>query len=153
MPDFIPPASIRVIAIAVLIHHDHVLLIEGEDAETGRRWFRPAGGGVEFGERAEDAVRREFLEEFGREIHVGGLIGVTENIFELRGHHGHEIVFEFAARFPLNAAPEDLAPLEGVEGNITFIGSWIPLAEVIAGTHPVVPEGLPERIASWVNTL
>ncbi|MEZ4502065.1 MAG: NUDIX domain-containing protein [Dehalococcoidia bacterium] len=153
MTSFRPPQHIRVIAIAVIVHHDHVLLVEGEDETTGRRWFRPPGGAVEFGERAEATVRRELIEEFGREIQVSGLIGITENVFELRGDAGHEIVFEFAARFPLGAAPEDLEPLVGTEGDATFTGRWLPLAEVIAGAHPVVPEGLDERIAAWVNTL
>ena len=42
------------------------------------------GGGIEFGETAEQTLQREFAEEFGVEIKVGRRLGVAENIFVTR---------------------------------------------------------------------
>jgi len=144
---------IRVIAIAALVHRDHVLLAEGHDPVKGETFYRPLGGGVEFGERAAEAVVREFVEETGFEIEIVDSLGVVENLFIYRGQPGHEVVFEFAARFSEGAAPPELATVEAIEGAETFLAKWLPMAEVLAGVHRVYPDALPERLAAWVNRL
>jgi ADP-ribose pyrophosphatase YjhB (NUDIX family) len=150
------PASerrLRVIAIAALVHRDHVLLAEGHDPVKGETFYRPLGGGVEFGERAAEAVVREFVEETGFEIEIVDSLGVVENLFIYHGQPGHEVVFEFVARFAEGAAPPELATVEATEGAATFVAKWLPLAEVLAGVHRVYPDALPERLAAWVNRL
>ena len=49
-------------------------------------WEFP-GGAVKFGERLEDAVRREFVEEYGMEIGIVGLLGVFDHILPAEGQH------------------------------------------------------------------
>ena len=144
---------LRVIAIAALVHGDHVLLAEGHDPVKGETFYRPLGGEVEFGERAADAVVREFREETGLEVELVDSVGVVENLFTYRGQPGHEVVFEFVARFRDGAGPSDLSPVEANESGDTFIAKWLPLAEVVAGLHRVYPDALPERLAAWVNRL
>ena len=56
-------STIRPIVIGVAIRNDRVLAIEGFDAHKGEHFFRPPGGGIEFGETSEGALRREFREE------------------------------------------------------------------------------------------
>lgn len=148
-----PDPRLRVIAIAALVHRDHVLLAEGHDPVKGETFYRPLGGEVEFGERAVEAVLREFIEETGFEIEILDSLGVVENLFTLRGQPGHEVVFEFVARFPEGAGPSELATVEAVEGGDPFLAKWLPLTEVIAGAHRVYPDALPERLAAWVNRL
>ena len=50
-----------------------------------QEFFRLPGGGIEFGETAEQTLQREFAEEFGVEIKVGRRLGVAENIFVTEG--------------------------------------------------------------------
>lgn len=147
------PQRLRVIAIAALVYRDHVLCAEGYDAVKGERFYRPLGGEVEFGERAADAVVRELAEETGFEVEVVDALGVQENLFTFRGEPGHEVVFEFVARFLDGAGPADLSSIEADEGGETFVAKWLPLAELIAGEHRVYPDALSERLAAWVNRL
>jgi ADP-ribose pyrophosphatase YjhB (NUDIX family) len=73
--------------------------VDGYDAAKGEIFYSPPGGGVEFGERAVDAARRELREELAAEVCGLTLLGVLENIFTFEGQPGHEIVFVFEARF------------------------------------------------------
>jgi ADP-ribose pyrophosphatase YjhB (NUDIX family) len=66
-------------------------------ADKQETFYRPLGGGIEFGETAEEALRRELREELDVELGTARLIGVLENLFRFRGVPGHEIVFVFDA--------------------------------------------------------
>ncbi len=148
-----PPERIRAIALALVIYRDHVLFAEGSDPVKGESFLRALGGEIEFGERAEAAAARELLEELGREVRVRAPLGVTENLFQYRGGRGHELVFEFVAEWAPGAEPPDLEPLAAREGEYIFRARWVPLAELLGGMHRVYPEGLPERLAGWLNTI
>lgn len=148
-----PKQRVRTLALGVLIHRDHVLCAEGYDEVKRQTFYRPLGGGVEFGERAADTAVRELREEIDRAVVVRELLGVTENIFVFNGVQGHEVCFEFITAFAGGAAPPDLEPIVANEGKHSFQTRWLPLAEVLGGMHVVYPDGLPERLAGWVNRL
>lgn len=82
---------IRVRACGICIENNRVLMI-GHRAILGENTFwSPPGGGVEVGEMADDALRREFLEETGLEIEVGKLLIMNE--FVKLPLHGIELFF------------------------------------------------------------
>ena len=142
---------IRVIALGLVLHEDHVLVAEGFDSVKDQTFYRALGGEVEFGEAAAGAVVRELREELSRETIVRELLGVIENRFTLEGSRGHEIVFEYLAAFAPGAAPPDLEPLTAHEGEATFTARWLSLPELLAGTFRVYPDGVEERLAAWIN--
>jgi ADP-ribose pyrophosphatase YjhB (NUDIX family) len=78
---------------------DGAILVQRDTGADRRHFERLLGGHVEFGERAEQAVRRELREEIGQEIRDVRLVQVLENLFTLDGAPGHEIVFVFEAGF------------------------------------------------------
>lgn len=89
--------NIRPLAVAVIRNQEKILAIRGVDHVKNEVFFRLPGGGIEFGETAEQTLRREFAEEFGTDIKVGRRLDVAENIFCYEGKNGHEIVFVFEA--------------------------------------------------------
>lgn len=147
-----PPPRIRPLAIGLLLHEDHLLFAEGHDGVKGETFYRALGGEIEFGEAAAEAVVREFREELGRAVEVRALLGVIENRFTLQGEPGHEVIFEFLVAFAPGEAPKDFEPLTADEGGHPFTARWLPLAEVLAGAWRVYPEGVPDRLAGWLNT-
>jgi ADP-ribose pyrophosphatase YjhB (NUDIX family) len=134
--------GIRVLAVAVFREGDHILVARGVDPLTGEPFYRPLGGGVEFGERAETALRREIAEELGGTIEDVRLIGVLENIFEYAGRPGHEIIFVFDARF------SDPSWYLRAELPVTEAGTgweparWISVEALASGPERLVPRGL-----------
>ena len=90
--------SIRPISLAVPRRGEDLLVFEYHDPTRGQTFYRPLGGGIDFGESAESAVRRELREELGVELLDVRRLGVLENIFHGFGRDGHEVAFIFGCR-------------------------------------------------------
>lgn len=84
----------RIRVAAVIVEKDNLLLVRHEkDGET--YWMLP-GGGVDFGEPLDEALRRELREEVAIEAQIGPLLFVNDSIPEDR--HRHIVNIYFAAR-------------------------------------------------------
>ncbi len=129
---------IRVKVICLFEQQGQFLLAEGYDPTKDEHYLMPIGGGVDFGERSEDAIRREVREEIGIEIQNLRLLNVIENLFTFDGIAGHEIVFVYQADL---SAP--LSSLRGVESNgMAFNLLWLTQTEIQNLGWPVYPAGL-----------
>jgi 8-oxo-dGTP pyrophosphatase MutT (NUDIX family) len=137
---------IRPIAICVCRHGDRILVAEAHDTVKGRTFYRPLGGTIEFGERGEDAVRREFREEIGADLLEVRYLGMLENIFTYEGLPGHEIVLVYGGLLS-DPALYDKERLAGDEMGMPFEAVWKRLEEFGPGKPPVYPEGLLEMLA------
>lgn len=92
--------TIRVLALALIQRTDGALLVEaGFDDVKKEPFYRLLGGGIEFGETGQQAIKREFLEELGLEIQVEALLGTSENIFTFNGTPGHQIILLYKCHF------------------------------------------------------
>ena len=89
--------QIRPIAICVFLNHNRILVTEAYDPDRNNYFYRPLGGGIEFGENSADAICREVLEETNLRVNRESLkyLGTVENIFQINGGTGHEIVFVY----------------------------------------------------------
>ena len=137
-------AGIRPLALAVFRDGPRIL-VEDNSAHDRRDYFyRPPGGGVEFGERAIDAIRREMREEFEAEIRDVRPLGTLENIFDYHGRPGHEIVFAFEARF-VDASFYAAERIVGTEGaGIRIEAIWLDVSRGL--DRPLYPNGLLELL-------
>lgn len=138
--------KIRVVALCVFRRDDGTILVGISDGPSdGRRFYRPLGGGVEFGESAEEAVAREIQEELGAEIHSVRRLGVLDQCFTFDGKPKHEVAFIFDARF----ADESFSAREhitGVEANgLPIHALWILPRNA---DLPLFPNGLTELLDS-----
>lgn len=142
--------AIRVIALAVIPSQDrtrHVVFRSRKDG--GEEFNRPLGGGVELGERAQDAVVREIAEELGATFRPESLLAILENLFEHHGRPGHEIVFVYAGTL----AEGDVLPAEGGwYAEDSGEPMWVEWRPVEPGPdEPVLyPPGLQESVTAWL---
>ena len=85
---------IRPLAICVFRHGDRILVAEGYDPVKEEHFYRPLGGGIEFGEPSVETISRELMEELNVEVDKESLkyLGAVENIFHFYGKPHHEIV-------------------------------------------------------------
>ncbi|MDR2933715.1 MAG: NUDIX domain-containing protein [Rickettsiales bacterium] len=91
--------KIRAIAVAVIRKGDKILGGKGIDASANKIFYRLIGGGIEFGETSDVALKREFMEEMNAEIIIKKFLGVGESIFVYEGQSGHQLVFFYEAEF------------------------------------------------------
>lgn len=135
-----PDPRIRAIAVALVYRGADVLVAAVKDDSGSIKGWRPLGGGIEFGETAEDAVVREFLEELGWPIRCVKRLCVLENLFVHEGARGHEVVFAFEAE--LLEPMYDSTTFSFIDGGVTNDVAWRPVREFVHGTERLYPEQL-----------
>jgi ADP-ribose pyrophosphatase YjhB (NUDIX family) len=135
--------TIRPIAICIIRRGDEILVFEARDETEDLTFFRPLGGGIEFGERSDDAVRRELREEIGAELDELRLLTIFENLFEFEGKASHEIVFVYEGSLA-DPSLYDRETFVVTEETGTLPGYWRRLADFDMASSPLFPEGLLE---------
>lgn len=94
-----PPNSIRGKVIGIAKEQNRILVVEVLDDEGNLKGWCPIGGGIAFGETAQEALIREVQEELKCDVQIFNAPLVWENIFKHHGVQGHEIIFAFSVRF------------------------------------------------------
>jgi len=134
-------SQIRPISICVFRRGDCILVVEAYDSVKEETFYRPLGGGIEFGETSTIALVREIREEVGTEIVDLQHIGTLENIFTYNGAPGHEIVQVYDGRF-VDESLYAMSSVPSVESNGESIHVvWKPLG-YFSAKHPLYPHGL-----------
>ena len=136
---------IRPLAICLFRHNDCILVAEGYDPVKKENFYRPLGGGIEFGEHSEQTIRREILEEIGAEVCELKYLGTLENIFVFNGTPGHEIVQVYNGSLRDTRLYEQTV-IVGQEVDIddTFSAVWKHIDEFGEGKSILYPTGLLE---------
>lgn len=89
--------EIRPIVLGIVRKGNKLLVSKGYDKSKKQEFYRCLGGGIEFLERSEDALIREFKEELNINIKVGKFLGICESIFNYKGKNAHELVLLYDA--------------------------------------------------------
>lgn len=139
--------KIRPIAICICRDGDRILVAEGCDSKKQQTFYRPLGGMIEFGERGDEAVRREFREEIDADLLEVRYLGTLENIFTFERRRGHEIVLVYDGRLS-NRSLYKKELIRGDELGTPFKALWKSLGDFEPGKPPLYPNGLFELIKS-----
>jgi ADP-ribose pyrophosphatase YjhB (NUDIX family) len=139
--DELPPRErIRVIVVGLLIYEGRILGETYPATAHHGLFVRAPGGGIDFGETADHAIRREFAEELGVVLDGIRLLGVTENIYAAAEKSGHEIVHVYHVRSDEleRLAPHERLPVRDSDTTV----AWYDLADLRSGTPPFFPHGV-----------
>jgi 8-oxo-dGTP pyrophosphatase MutT (NUDIX family) len=134
-----PEGKIRSTVICICRDGDRILVTEY--LEKGRLYYRPLGGGIEFGERGAEAIRREIREEIAAELVDIHYLGLLENIYTIEGVLAHQIVQVYDGRLS-DPSLYKKEVIWGDELGTPFKAVWKYLDEFGPGKPPVYPDGL-----------
>lgn len=122
----------------MFVHEGKFLAAIGRDEAKNETFCRAIGGTVNFGERTEDAMRREIREELGCEVDNLSLVTVVENLFNFEGANRHQIAFIYKGEL----SNKDLYKQEKihiVEPYGEFDAEWISVEDVLSGKVILYP--------------
>ena len=108
----------------LIIRNNKLLLVDMDDSG----FLCLPGGYVELGETTEEAVKRELVEEIGKDVIVKKYLGVVENYFINKfSKKMHEISFYYLMDFThLNIEESNFTLIENDKGhNIKLDFKWI----------------------------
>ena len=140
---------IRPLAICIFRNRDRILVAEGYDSIKDQHFYRPLGGGIEFGESSVETICRELMEEIRAEVDRESLkyLGAVENIFTFNGLPGHEIILIYDGTLK-NPELYEQKVIEGEEaGDGPIQAIWKNIEEFTEGKSILYPTGLVEMLA------
>ena len=111
--------EIRPVVLGIVKKDNKILVNRGSDKVTGEEFYRCIGGGIEFLETSEYALKREFQEELNIDIEVKEFLGISENIFTYHGEKAHELILFYN----VSIKNEDYKEEYVVDGNVN--ARWI----------------------------
>jgi ADP-ribose pyrophosphatase YjhB (NUDIX family) len=126
----------------LLRHRGQILTISAQDPDKPEPHYSVPGGGVEFGETSEQALRREMREELGAEIADLNLLFVSEEVFVVQGQIYHAIVLLYEGRF-VDSGFYNQAVIPYVEGpEPRANATWMPASVFVSGDKRLIPQRL-----------
>jgi 8-oxo-dGTP pyrophosphatase MutT (NUDIX family) len=132
----------RAAALCLVRDGTRVLVQEFLDPNLPLPYYRPVGGGIEYGEHSLDAARREVLEELGVEVGELRLLTTIENIYTIAGRVGHQIAFIYEGVF-VDRSLYEQPWLPGLEANgEPYRAIWMELDAFDMEHTPLYPPGL-----------
>ena len=131
----------RANTLGVLLKEGKVLLEENKARHSKGygTYYRPIGGTIELGERSENALIREFMEELQVEVKIVKSLGCLENIYEVNGRIGHEVTLLYVVEL-IDQTLYEQESFMMTEGKKITTAKWIDV-EYLNG-KVVFPDGL-----------
>ena len=129
--------EIRPIALGLAIRNNKLLVSEGFDKVKNETFYRCLGGGIEFLEKSEEALKREFLEEINVDITVKDFLGISENIFTYQGKKAHELILFYSIEISDENYQEEY---KVIDDHGETIAKWIDINEFKNKNKILYPE-------------
>ena len=112
---------------AVIIMHNNKILVH---RNVNSDHYALLGGRMVIGEDSETTVKREVLEELGKEIEITGYVSTIENFFEMKGSKYYEIMFVHKAEFVNDEDKLIVDTMKNIEGKDYIQYEWLPLDKI-----------------------
>lgn len=125
-------------AAAIIIHNNKVLV----HRDVNSTYYALLGGRVKIGENSEDTIKREILEEIGKEIEITGYVSTIENFFKANSSKYHEILFVHMAEFKNEEDKQIKDTIKNIEGKDYLQYEWIDLGKI--DEYPLLPQVIKE---------
>ncbi len=118
--------KLNVRAAGIIIHNDKLLVHKN----VNEKYYALLGGRIKIGENSEETIKREILEETGKEIETTEYISTIENFFEMENEKYHEIIFVYKVEF-LNENDKLITDtIPNAEGKEYLHYEWISLNDL-----------------------
>ena len=118
--------KLNVRAAGIIIHNNKILTHRNTKSDH----YALIGGRVEIGEDSETTLKREIIEEMGKEIEITGYISTIENFFQMDSKKYHEIMFVHKAEFKNEKDQKIEDTIKNIEGKDYLVYEWIPLEKI-----------------------
>ena len=130
--------KLNVRAAGVIIHNNKLLAHRNTNSDH----YALIGGRVAIGEDSETTLKREIMEEMGKEIEITGYISTVENFFEMKDEKYHEIMFVHKAEFTKEEDQKIENTIQNIEGQENLRYEWLDLEKI--DEYPVKPQIIKE---------
>ena len=143
--------KLNIRACAIIIH-DNKLLVHNNVNESH---VALVGGRVKIGESSEQTLKREIMEEMGKEIEIMEYVSTIENFFEADDMPYHEIMFVYRVDFKNEEDKKIIETIHNVEGEDELRYDWIDLDKI--DEYPLKPVILKDLLKNnkylghWIN--
>lgn len=132
---------------AIIIENGYVLFA-GNERDS---YYYSIGGGVHIGESAEEAVKREVLEETGVKYEIERLAFIHENFFHgdgtLEGKECHEITLYFLMKPRGTQELNSNSYIQGIKENMY----WLPMDKL--NEYEAYPKFFSEKLKKLKNEI
>lgn len=129
--------QIRPVVLGIAIKNNKILVSEYYDASTNKTFYRCLGGEIEFLEKSDVALKREFLEELGIKITLKDFLAIEENIFTFEGKDAHELVFIYNIDINDSDYKDEYSILDMEKDNIS---KWIDIEDFRSKKRTIYPQ-------------
>ena len=135
---------LNVRAAAVIIHNGKILVHRNINSDH----YALPGGRVEIGENSENTIKREILEEMGKQVELIGYISTIENFFEMKGKKYHEIEFVHKAEFIKKEDKLLQDTIKNIEGKDFLQYEWLEIEKI--EQYPLMPKVIKEVLKNKI---
>lgn len=134
--------KLNIRACAIIIHNNKLLVHNN----VNESHVALVGGRVEAGESSEQTIKREIMEEMGKEIEILEYVTTIENFFDADDMPYHEIMFVYRVDFKNEEDKKIVDSIYNVEGDDELRYDWIDLDKI--DEYPLKPKILKNMITN-----